>query len=181
MRPEYVPVIPDAGAAVDDCFRNVRARVDRDGGEILHGWQIWEWVGVLVEAEFHAVWVSPVGQKIDVTPKSENRILFLPDAQLQWTGRHRDNIRLPVTPSQLFDDLQAVSKRIVSEYNLAPHVPEGPILPLSRIGPLMELKGAISTLLNAGGNLNSPCPCGSQRKYKICHRRILFTDVGNLT
>jgi hypothetical protein len=81
---------------------------------------------------------------------------------------------MPFAPSQLFDDLQAISKLIVQEYNKAPRGPHGVAIPMSAIGPLMEVKGAISELLNAAGNLNSPCPCGSRRKYRICHRRILL-------
>lgn len=56
-------------------------KISHDGGSILFGWTIWEWPGVLLTAEFHAVWVSPNGDRFDITPKpqKETEIAFVPD------------------------------------------------------------------------------------------------------
>ena len=69
--PVYLDVQPEADAIVHECFPNVQAKVARDGGQMRCGWQLWEWPHVLVEAEFHAVWVSPAGELVDISPKPE--------------------------------------------------------------------------------------------------------------
>ena len=53
--PVYLPVQPEADAIVHECFPNVQAKVARDGGQMLCGWQLWEWPHVLVEAEFQGI------------------------------------------------------------------------------------------------------------------------------
>lgn len=174
--PIYVPVQPEHDAEIEDCFVNVARKVDREGGTILHGWQIWDWVGVLIEAEFHAIWVSPSGENVDLTPKKdeEQRILFLPDPAKRWTGQYIDNVRQPLAVTQLFKDLEAVSKRLVLAYNRGQRVSKGVALDPRVVFPLQELKQAIGQLLNTGGNVDSLCSCGSGRKYKNCHRKILY-------
>lgn len=83
-----VPMSVEAGAEAGFCFRNVREKVGRDGGRQQLGWlfQHVPGTGVLV-AIHHAVWVSPSGASIDITPHGEceyvlveqGGLLFLPD------------------------------------------------------------------------------------------------------
>jgi hypothetical protein len=84
--PLFVPVEPTPDANYGDCYNNVRRKVQRDGGAAMHGWCIWEEPRFFIEAEHHAVWESPQGQKVDVTPHDmgEKRILFLPDPEMVW-------------------------------------------------------------------------------------------------
>ena len=86
--PVYVPVVADRQAVPRNCYLNVKRRVAEEGGSILHGWTIWYEPGRFIEAEHHAVWVSPDGRHLDVTPHvdGETRILFLPDPERVWTG-----------------------------------------------------------------------------------------------
>jgi hypothetical protein len=79
--PIHVKVIPRRGAKQDECFPNVREAVRAQGGRIVYGWTIWVWPRVYFEAEHHAVWETPGGTLVDVTPKAagEKRILFQPD------------------------------------------------------------------------------------------------------
>nr|WP_237681720.1 hypothetical protein [Agrobacterium vitis] len=91
-RPSYVAVQPDGDAQPSECFNNVSAKVDRDGGSFVYGWLIWEWPRVFIEAEHHAVWEKD-GVLIDITPpiNGETRILFLPDPvrTYDFVGRKR--------------------------------------------------------------------------------------------
>jgi hypothetical protein len=50
----------------------------------------------MIEGEFHAVWVSPDGGFLDVTPKAdgERQILFIPDPDRVYQRRHVENVRL---------------------------------------------------------------------------------------
>ena len=63
---------------------------------MLLGWRFWEWPGVFMEAEFHAVWQMPDGGLQDPTPNEwgEPKIKFahLPGASLQFDGGYPDNI-----------------------------------------------------------------------------------------
>jgi hypothetical protein len=72
-----------------DCFNIVARKVARDGGTIQHGWSIGEWPTIMLEAEFHGVWVSASGELIDLTPQADppDRILFLPDPNRKFEGR----------------------------------------------------------------------------------------------
>src|SRR5690348_14065372 len=99
----YLQVRPAPGATVNGCFSNVRAKVARDGGRMLCGWQLWEWPRVLVEAEFHAVWLSPRGEMVEITPKAhgEGSILFVPDERRAYHGEVVDNVRIALHDDQL--------------------------------------------------------------------------------
>jgi hypothetical protein len=77
----YIPVVEDKYGLFGYCADGVLEKISHDGGSIRFGWMIWEWPEVLLTAEFHAVWVSPTGELVDITPKptGESRILFIPD------------------------------------------------------------------------------------------------------
>ncbi|MGB2862426.1 MAG: hypothetical protein WBC05_03795 [Sedimentisphaerales bacterium] len=91
----FVPVRPEPYARLTDCFFNVPEKTKRDGGRMQLGWIIWEMEHVLVEAEFHAVWVSHDGVFVDVTPKQDGEIsiLFHPDTTRSYNREPVDNIR----------------------------------------------------------------------------------------
>jgi hypothetical protein len=52
----------------------------------------------MIEAEFHAVWITPKNKMRDVTPKIDGfkKILFLPDSIRSYEGKQVDNIRIPL-------------------------------------------------------------------------------------
>ena len=81
--PVFLPLQLDPQSKPDFCYENVRNYVALHAGDIQHGWIIWELPDVFLQAEFHAVRISPVGELIDITPKvdGENKILFLPDSK----------------------------------------------------------------------------------------------------
>ncbi len=81
VEPSFLPVRNDAHGLYGYCSDGVLEKIKHDGGGIRFGWTIWEWPGVLFTAEFHAVWIAPTGELIDITPKpaNEKRILFVPD------------------------------------------------------------------------------------------------------
>jgi hypothetical protein len=79
--PRFVPVTADRYGLFGWCSDGVSEKVKNDGGRIQFGWIIWEWPKVFLTAEFHAVWVSPGSDLVDITPKPqhETRIVFVPD------------------------------------------------------------------------------------------------------
>jgi hypothetical protein len=84
--PFFIVVTSEVGDAPVDCIGNVRRRIANHGGKEVLGWKVWEWYGVMIEAEFHMLWCTPDGKLRDVTPNAIpfDRVLFLPDASLTY-------------------------------------------------------------------------------------------------
>lgn len=106
------PQWAEVGAAVQNAARMGATR----GGRVELGWQLWEALPrVLLEAEFHAVWLDPAGVRHDVTPKAHPKVTairFLPDPGLTDAGgpvaSHRaalvddDDVRALIDAEDLF-------------------------------------------------------------------------------
>lgn len=96
---QLVEHAPLPGKPEKECFSIVPEQVAAKGGSQLTGWCIWQVPGILIEAEFHAVWQRPPdGRLIDITPRPVflTQVLFLPDPKHQYMGRQIDNIRQPL-------------------------------------------------------------------------------------
>jgi hypothetical protein len=65
----------------------IRRKIETHGGSIRFGWRLREWPCVVLVAEFHAVWVDPDGELIDITPSvtEEKNSLFVPDSNYPET------------------------------------------------------------------------------------------------
>lgn len=150
-RPQYVKVLVESSTEVNDCFCNIESRIKRDGGGIKYGWAIWYLPGVLMEAEFHAVWLSPEGEFIDITPRpiQFKEIMFLPDPKRVYLGRQVDNIRIPLSKDQKVKEfIQLCEKiyKIMNEGELANK--HGPIaVPRERIEPVYRRLAELSVEL----------------------------------
>ncbi len=116
---EFVPVRPRATAEVLSCFTTVPLQVQEHGGQVIVGWAIWEWPDVVIEAEYHAVWQSPDGQLVDVTPKDPpvKRVLFLRDPFRPYEGFQRDNFRKALRRDKDVDRLIELGRLIHDELN----------------------------------------------------------------
>ena len=79
----------EAWARTDQCFANVKRKIEESGGGGQLGWQFMQLpvgatAGFLV-AVHHEVWKSPSGELIDITPcvaatlRSDQGLFFLPD------------------------------------------------------------------------------------------------------
>lgn len=155
---------------------NVKNKIERDGGSIQYGWVIWEWVNVLVEAEFHAVWRSPEGRLICVSPNDQNedKILFLPDDSRVFDGTNRvDNLRMSLRQEEVVDEFIRVSQQLVKEQERLTGGQFGlvsmPLTPdLRKLAVRhMELMEEIKRLPPVP-KPNADCPCGSSRRYREC-------------
>lgn len=174
---EYLLVQPELYAVVNECFPNVEAKVARDGGQMICGWQFWEWPRVLVEAEFHAVWLSPNGDLIDITPKlhGETRILFVADKRRIYAGVTVDNVRMPLRDDQIIHHFIEVSEAKASVLSRGERIDKhGHIsVPAHEIEPLLVAQSFLGESLARGLRDHDPCLCGSGSKYKRCHGRQL--------
>ncbi|MGA2786488.1 MAG: SEC-C metal-binding domain-containing protein [Verrucomicrobiota bacterium] len=166
--PQYVSVSAVAGSRMENCFLNVPSHVVKAGGSVQYGWMIWEHPGVLVEGIFHAVWLKPDGQLLDITPTrdDEKQILFLPDSVRKWEHKLVDNIRLPLTNSSkanfginLSKAMAALqSKYFDGEKSAVPKDEYDHVL--ARFGLRPGHKDQIGPY--------EMCPCGSGKNFKFC-------------
>lgn len=105
--PLYLDVNPSSDAIINECYQNVKKMIVEKGGSMQCGWQIWETIpGVLIEAEFHAVWKDVDDVYHDITPKEfpgVNKILFLSDPYRIYEGKQIDNVRIPLVIDPLID------------------------------------------------------------------------------
>ena len=178
-KPVYVEHSPEPYAQVNECFPAVDRKVQECGGKVLYGWQLWEWPGVLLEAEFHAVWLSPENELLDITPKpfKVDKILFLPDPSMRYEGKQVNNIRVPLSDNPITRDFIGICDAIFRIQNKGDRARQSAI---SLEGSeaqlhqwLQETKVLTLQMLEFGLNRNSPCPCNSGKKYKACHGRKL--------
>ena len=179
--PEFVAHVPARGAIVRECFPNVTAHVRAEGGSLVYGWAIWEWPGVFIEAEHHAVWKSPNGL-IDITPHeyTTNGVLFLadPTATYDFDGfSRRNNIKRATTDfpavaeyldisDLMFRTLEDAS--VGKEYRLS----HGDLFRLQAMEDRKtQLKANIYFHLAEGKRPNDVCFCQSGIKFKKCCSR----------
>jgi SEC-C motif len=178
--PEYIAITPALGCEPKDCFNCVRQKVERAGGRIQYGWAIWEWPGVYIEGEHHAVWErSPGAPLIDITPSDEfgdSRRLFVRDDaaiyDFQNEGSRRDNRRRALNDDPLVEEFFRAVEAKVAILKSIPGIGEIAV----DVETETRFEEAESEHIRLCGLLemkytpqNAPCPCGSGVKFKRCH------------
>lgn len=168
-----LPTAPDPLGQPKDCFETVRLRIASQGGAATYGWSIWEWPGVMIEAEFHAVWRDQTGALCDISPQSLHlsHRLFLPDSQRVYGGRQVNNIRQPLTDHPAVARFIAANDRHFEVMNRGERADQHGIvmIPPEEIAPVMqEIAAAYQAILSIRPGRNDPCACGSGRKFKKC-------------
>jgi hypothetical protein len=180
--PLYVPVQPALGVIEAECFPNVEEVVKKYGGRSIIGWQIWEWYGVMIEAEFHAVWMNPKGFMVDVTPKALpfERILFLPDDTAKYVESQVNNIRRSlVRKMSSLDEFIDIANRKFELLNKGNRATQREIkLPVEENAEWRTLGTRAIDLqikiIQTIPGRNDLCRCGSGKKFKKCHDKICF-------
>lgn len=116
-RPRFVPSRPSADARASMCFDNVLRKVERAGGQIVHGWAIWHMPGIYFEAEHHGVWRNRAGRLVDVSPQpyQHRRIVFLPDDAAVYDPEHPRSNVIAVEPGrEAADRLVMLARRRIA-------------------------------------------------------------------
>ncbi|TGL61173.1 SEC-C metal-binding domain-containing protein [Leptospira sarikeiensis] len=172
----YVNSQPEPDANREDCFINVQNKINLVGGRRVIGWAIWILPKILIEAQFHAIWESPEGEKIDITPRKRyyEKILFFEDPYLTYDGYQRNNIRIPLYPFEPIDAIISVYDRLYEIMNKGERkfqhgkmsYTENELEELDQMHFFrLEMERIALSHIPAP---NSPCNCGSGRKYKKC-------------
>lgn len=161
---QFVEVDVDSYALKLECIENVKKKINRDGGSIQYGWAIWEWPHIMVEAEFHAVWVDQQGNLIDITPKEDNqeKILFLKDNSRTYTGNRIDNFRLNISNNPSVIKLIEVSQKLTEAINKD----DKEAIFILNIQARELIKEVKNLKIKLGRN--DICDCGSGKKFKNC-------------
>lgn len=173
-----VPVKAEPYAKPANCFYNVDEKIKYDGGFAVYGWSII--LGqFLVEAERHAIWQSPHGELIDITPStSESPTTLFVFENLIYKGQYIDNIRINRTDNKVVDDWIEIYSLISKILSTA-----------SRNDNYLEFSKNLEVFYSEYGNLNNlyysflvhggtettNCFCSSQKPYKKCHGFTNFT------
>lgn len=162
--PVFVAVKVDPSSLINECFHNVEAYIEKHGGQRILGRSVWQRANVLIEAEAHAVWKSPGGDMVDITPHTseETSILFLADPEMKYDSNCIPNVRKALTLSPLvaeFINLYDERDRIAVESKENTF-----ILSADMYRRMLE----IERVFNQRVGRNDPCPCQSGIKYKKC-------------
>jgi len=178
--PILLTIDPEEDCAPLDCFNNARRKATRSGGKIVLGWAIWEWPGIYIEAEHHAVYEPAPGEPWrDLTPAQIPGIstrLFLADSSADYDfeneGIRRDNHRLALRNDPLIRQFFQSAQRYNEIMNSIPGVGEVKVSPaLAQQVYSAEIENAQLSLQLAMKYTprNAPCFCGSGEKFKRCH------------
>lgn len=161
---KFIDVKPHPHSKMNECFHNVDYVVKESGGKRILGRIIWQWANILVEGEAHAIWESPDGKLIDVTPNNynENRILFLEDPGMVYRNMVIGSIRIPLTDSPDVKELI----HICEEMDAIMRDTRGKevSIPVN----LVRRRSELTLQMNKPAGRNDPCPCGSKMKFKRC-------------
>jgi len=182
--PVIVKVRLEPGAKPLECFPNVIAKIEHDDGKIVYGWAIWN-TGYMIEAEFHAVWESPTGELLDITPRENHvfsEIAFIKDQTRVFEGKQVNNCRINISGNRLVDDLIELLNTIFILENKGSNATSFTSLKLTdpEIRAYNFLKGyisAIQTMLALNNTTKSPCFCGRNNPYENCHGNNLISDL----
>lgn len=180
VAPEYVDVAPYSGALVNECFPNVRTQIERGGGTMVIGWSIWESPGFFVEAEYHAVWRSPEGRLVDITPKAarSDRILFVPQPDAAYVGRQVNNVRRAVSADPEVEAYLGAHDAMFEFMNRGERAGQHGMMSVSGQDAI-EYQAIAGNIQMLGVRLSRrakhydpylPCWCGSGKKAKWCHK-----------
>lgn len=182
-QPVYVVVEPLDDAPADECFPLVDALVKRHGGEAVTGWALWEFPTLFVEAEFHCVWRMPDGRLVDMAPKQSptQRVLFLPDPTRIYEGRQVNNVRRPLRHDPVLLAYLSTFDAQFELLNRGDRAHQHGMLQLldeeaeayHRIqARRAQLYLQLLPMFPDVGPYH-PCPCGSGRKVRWCHREAV--------
>lgn len=171
---QFVEHRPRGDGVHFECYDTVARQVEEQGGRVQYGWAIWEWPHTLVEAEFHAVWESPEGALLDVSPRPDSAegILFLPDPARTFAGRAIDNVRHPLRADPRVHEFIAMAEQQFAILNRGERAEQFGLIsvPMEEIGPVRRRMAELTLEFHhfSPPGRNDACYCGSSRKYKKC-------------
>jgi SEC-C motif len=165
---QLIPVRPARWGQYSDCYANVEEQVRRRGGSIIYGWIIWLIPNVMIEAEHHAVWCSPNGMLVCVSPhvRGERMVVFAPDPATPYPGNSIDNVRKPLSDDPVVAEFIAAGR---ARYDAMRDVLPGEFVTL-KVNPKaqVDLNWRFARFTVSRRGKDDPCVCGSRRAFGKC-------------
>lgn len=177
--PVFVPVKPlkFRWCLLNECFNNVKKHSSRKRGAVIYGWDITGIPAGMIEAEFHAVWKSPKGELIDITPKLYDfkRTLFLEDPAREYRGKTVPSMFQPIFPNDpLCSELVSRAKRRVEiiQKHEDPTNPNQMSLPVQVANELqgnqIRIQEILTLIRDGAPSPTELCPCEKGATYGSC-------------
>ena len=180
--PIFVDRQPFAGSRINKCTFNVQQFLEGNPGEMVLGWEICVWDGVLLDCIGHAV--IKHGERLHcVTPSKygDSRLLFVPDPRISFDFNDpmarmpAKQVPLSSRPEVLrFIEVDAAEHTIKIKYPISSGqmIIQGEaavtLQRLAREKQRLSLKLILMTNDNT-----AKCPCGSGKKFRKCHRAAI--------
>lgn len=180
--PVFVDRHPIAGAQINKCTFNVQQFLSDNSGEMVLGWEICVWDGVLLDCIGHAV-VRQGGHLLCVTPSKyrDARLLFLPDSRISFDFNDpmarmpAKQVPLSTRPEVLrFIEVDSAEHAIKIKYPVSSGhvlVQGEDAMVLQRLG--LEKQRLSLKLILLTSDDTTKCPCGSGKKFRKCHRAAI--------
>jgi hypothetical protein len=127
--PVFLDVQPPSWSRLNYCDKNVEKMKELNNGSIVLGYKIWYVPSLYIEAERHAVWLSPEGTLTDMTfnKDGETKVLFLPAPKLTTVS-----VRAETKPREAFHprvakfiESQILIERMRSQFSMIDNTWEG--------------------------------------------------------
>ena len=180
-QPRFVKKLPWPFARINKCTYNVKEYLQATEGEMALGWDISVWENVMMQCIGHAVVKIPhTDEMFCVTPSKygETQLLFVPDPTITFDFGD-ENARMPSADVALSTTpevarLITINRRereIKMKYPVSAGIlllAGADALEVQRLG--RERQRLTLSILLATSNHNTPCPCGSGKKFRKCHR-----------
>ncbi len=173
----FLDIRPAPAAEPNRCAFNALRYVENHGGEVVYGWKLLHWPGVLVQFLGHAVIRDEDGLTC-ITPdsKGDERVLFIADSGIAF-DKGDPSARLPSAMHPLISDPE-VSQFIdiqqqILEIKLRYPRSSGVIRVVGQDPAQLQSLQArerrlIGLLLLKTHSLNRPCPCSSGKAFAHC-------------
>jgi hypothetical protein len=175
-KPVLLPLRVEPYSTQSNCFFNVEEKISRDRGKMIFGWSLHG--GLFLQAEMHAVWESPTGELIDITPPLDN-IPHAPfiriDSGFDYNTKRIDNIRINVSGNSILDDVIRLHNLLFKiEQAKCTYMGRGEFTCSERtmfVSNLLEThKDHRIKAVSHGYHGNAKCFCGSEKLYDDCHK-----------
>lgn len=174
---QFVTIDAAVGALPNKCIFNAHAHVAQHGGEVVLGWQVAVWDGVLAEFIGHAV-VLTEGHHRCVTPSKygDLRLLFLSDASLVFDFTD-PMARMPSQRVALANrpdihrmvGIENAIYAIKTQYPVTSGDVAISFQDAVKLDALNREKSALAVkIMLSTTHHNAPCVCGSGRKFRKC-------------
>lgn len=177
--PVFVNREPAECAVINKCTFNVRKYLETHTGEMVLGWEISVWEGVMIDCIGHAIVRNEKGL-ICISPSKypDTQILFVPDPRGSFDFND-PMARMPTTQVTIsarpdvrrLIEIEAQEREIKIKYPVS----SGSVLMTSADATVLqklerEKQRMMLTVALATNDHVSKCACGSGKKFRKCHR-----------